>query len=158
MTSTPNPPRILPDPSGLPPEDRDLLVNARRALDRSYSPYSGFRVGAAVRLDDGRVVSGFNIENASYPVCMCAEQTTISAVRTQFPDRTLLAMAITVANPARPVEAPASPCGQCRQLLFEQERLNGDPVRLILQGEKGEVWVFDRMADLLPFGFSGELL
>lgn len=158
MTIPPTPPRILADASGLTPEDQDLLTLARQALAHSYSPYSGFRVGAAVRLDDGRVVSGFNIENASYPVCLCAEQTTIAAVRTQYPDRTMRAMAITVANPARPVEAPASPCGQCRQLLFEQERLNGQAIRLILQGERGEVWVFERMGDLLPFGFSGELL
>jgi len=158
MIEHPTPPRILTGPADLDPEDRELLEQARKALADSYSPYSGFRVGAAVRLEGGPTVTGFNIENAAYPVCMCAEQTTISAVRTQFPGKRMVAMAITVANPARPVGSPASPCGQCRQLLFEQERINGGEVRLILQGERGEVWLFPRLSDLLPYGFGGELL
>jgi cytidine deaminase len=158
MSDHPSPPRILSGPADLSPEDRALLDQARNALAHSYSPYSGFRVGAAIKLDDGRVVTGFNMENASYPVCLCAEQTTIAAVRTQYPGQRMMAMAITVSNPARPVGSPASPCGQCRQLLFEQERINGSEVRLILQGEKGEVWIFQRLADLLPYGFGGELL
>ncbi|MCO6485168.1 MAG: cytidine deaminase [Saprospiraceae bacterium] len=142
----------------LPDEDRLLLMAARAAIPHAYAPYSGFRVAAAIRTGMGRVVTGFNLENASYPVCLCAEQTTIAAVRTQYPEESLEAMAITVSSKEHKVSQPASPCGQCRQLLFEQENINKHPIRLILQGEVGEIWVFDRCSDLLPFGFTGDFL
>lgn len=158
MPHTTLPYQVFNDPQDLQDEDRELLEKAAIALEGSYSPYSGFQVGAAVRLDNGLIVTGFNIENASYPVCLCAEQTTISAVRTQFPGARLSAMAIRVKNVANPVGQPATPCGQCRQLLFEQEQRNKEPVRLLLRGETGPVWVFDSLSLLLPFGFTGELL
>jgi cytidine deaminase len=90
-------------------DDRDLLERARRAADRAYAPYSGFHVGAALLLRDGRVVTGTNIENASFGLSLCAERA---------------ALARAVAEGARPgeVEAVASsaaPCGACRQWLVE---------------------------------------
>lgn len=137
---------------------QSLLDAARQAGTLSYSPYSGFRVGAAVLLKDDTIVSGFNIENASYPVCMCAEQTTIAAVRTQHPGQGIHAMAIVVNNPAKPVPSPATPCGQCRQLLFEQAQINGTHFPLYLQGDTDEVWFFSSVSELLPDGFGGEFL
>lgn len=158
MHQTTIPYKVVNDANDLLPEDRALLEKASLALRDSYSPYSGFQVGAAVILDNGLIVSGFNIENASYPVCLCAEQTTIGAVRTQHPKARMVSMAISVRNAANPVNQPATPCGQCRQLLFEQEKVNGSPVRLILRGEDGPAWIFDSLSLLLPFGFTGELL
>lgn len=158
MPQKPLPYEVIENPADLQPADIALLERAEQALDHSYSPYSGFKVAAAVLLESGQIITGFNIENASYPVCLCAEQTTISAVRTQHPGTRLKAMAIRVRNRSNPVNQPATPCGQCRQLLFEQEQVNGAPVRLILQGESGPIWIFDSLSLLLPFGFTGELL
>lgn len=150
--------QIIDNPASLTASDQLLLESARKALDNSYSPYSNFQVGAAIQLASGSIVTGFNIENASYPVCLCAEQTTVSAVKTQYPNQRMECLAITVRNPHHPVHYPATPCGQCRQMLLEQERINGSPIRLILQGETGPVWLFDSVSYLLPLGFSGALL
>lgn len=139
-------------------DDQELLGKAKEALLKSYSPYSRFQVGAAARLSNGMIICGFNIENAAYPVCLCAEQTTIAAVRTQFPDTGILAMAISVKSAHHQVDQPATPCGQCRQLLSEQERNNPTTIRLILQGETGPIWMFRSVNDLLPFSFTGEWL
>jgi cytidine deaminase len=151
-------PRIYQQMTELSESDQALLAEAVAATTQSYAPYSKFRVGAAVRLEDNSIVKGFNIENASYPVCMCAEQTTISAVRTQHPGKKIQAMAITVRSANVKVNAPASPCGQCRQLLFEQEAVNEAPFYLVLRGETGPIWIFDSVSELLPFGFSGDML
>lgn len=145
-------------PEALPVAWRVLLEVAAQACKNSYVPYSRFSVGAAILLASGEMVSGFNIENASYPVCMCAEQTTVAAARTQHVGQRIMALAVTVRAPDKIISAPATPCGQCRQLLLEQERINGEPFPVILRGETGPVWLFHRAADLLPYGFSGELL
>lgn len=138
--------------------DQQLIQAAKKALEGSYSPYSKFQVGAAARLTNGTIVTGFNIENASYPVCLCAEQTTMSAVKTQHPGEHIESFAISVKSAHATVDEPATPCGKCRQLLSEQERVNGAPIRLILQGEIGPIWIFKRVNDLLPFSFTGEWL
>lgn len=150
--------QIIDNPASLSALDQLLLDSARKALEFSYSPYSNFKVGAAIQLTSGTIVTGFNIENASYPVCLCAEQTTISAVKTQYPNQVMQSMAITVRNPHQPVHCPATPCGQCRQMLSEQEHINGSPIRLLLQGETGPIWLFESVSYLLPLGFSGSLL
>ncbi len=145
-------------PAGLSPEDQALLEAARQALVHSYSPYSNFKVAAAARLADGTVVTGWNTENAAYPMCICAEPATLAAAASSRPGMPVIAMAITVKSPTQVLEEPASPCGSCRQQLHEHETRFGQPLRLILRGETGPVYVFDKAGDLLPFGFSGGML
>lgn len=145
-------------PQDLSKEDATLLEVARLALPNSYSPYSNFRVAAAARLADGTVVTGWNIENAAYPMCICAEPVTLAAAASQRPGMPVVAMAITVKSANQVLNEPASPCGSCRQQLHEHESRFGQPIRLILRGEEGPVYVFDRAGDLLPFGFSGTML
>ena len=142
----------------LPAGDRELLAAAGEALEHSYSPYSQFQVGAAARLADGRVVRGWNTENAAYPMCLCAEPATLAAAAAVAPGVAVVAMAITVRAPRRVVNTPASPCGSCRQQLVEHEGRFRTPMRLILRGQTGPTYVFSSAGDLLPFGFSGELL
>ena len=148
----------FPSPDDLAPQDRDLLARAKKALPHSYSPYSNFQVAAAARLEDGTVVTGWNTENASYPMCICAEPATLAAAASQRPGMAVVAMAITVKSASQVLDQPASPCGSCRQQLHEHETRFGQPIKLILRGEEGPVYVFDRAGDLLPFGFSGTLL
>lgn len=145
-------------PENLMTEDQSLLATAKAALPHSYSPYSNFQVAAAARLEDGTVVTGWNTENAAYPMCICAEPATLAAAASQRPGMAVVAMAITVKSGGQVLNQPASPCGSCRQQLHEHETRFGQPIKLILRGEEGPIFVFDRAGDLLPFGFSGKLL
>ncbi|MTB49424.1 cytidine deaminase [Lewinella sp. W8] len=145
-------------PEAMSAADQQLLAAATASLAHSYSPYSNFKVAAAARLEDGTVVTGWNTENAAYPMCICAEPATLAAAASQRPGMPVVAMAITVKSPSMELREPASPCGSCRQQLREHETRFRTPMRLILRGESGPVYVFSSAGDLLPFGFSGELL
>lgn len=142
----------------LPVPDRELLSLARQSLANSYSPYSNFKVGAAVRLGNGEMLGGSNYENASYPMCICAEQSVLAAAASRYPGEKVTAIAVTIKNPKKVIGQPAAPCGACRQVICETERKNGQTMRVILQGETGPVYVFDKGLDLLPLGFDGGFL
>jgi cytidine deaminase len=114
-----------------------LRTAAREAAQRAYAPYSNFRVGAAGLTDDGRVVVGCNVENASYGLTLCAECGLVSAVHAGGGGR-LVAVAV-----SDPEGRPLSPCGRCRQLLHEA----GGSELLV-----NEL----RMAEWLPGAFSPE--
>lgn len=145
----------------LPETERELMLSAKNCLEKAYAPYSRFHVGAAILLDNGQTVCGTNIENASYPLCLCAEPSVLAAAKSFFPENRPVAMAISVKNcapGAKPVAVPGMPCGGCRQILSEAEDRFGHPIRLILMGEIGEVWAFASVRELLPFAFSGRFL
>ncbi|MFT6513569.1 MAG: cytidine deaminase, partial [Neolewinella sp.] len=110
-----------PSPEALEASDQELLKAAKLALPNSYSPYSKFQVAAAARLEDGTVVTGWNTENAAYPMCICAEPATLAAAASQRPGMPVVAMAITVKSANHVLDQPASPCGSCRQQLHEHE-------------------------------------
>jgi homotetrameric cytidine deaminase len=94
---------------------KDLMELARLAAQRSYSPYSKFRVGAALRLSNGAVVTGTNVENASYGLTICAERSALVSAVSQFgPEIRVEAVAVANLN-----DAASSPCGACRQMLAE---------------------------------------
>ena len=145
-------------PQVLSQEDRALLEAAGEALEHSYSPYSNFKVGAAVRLAGGEIVLGWNTENAAYPMCLCAEPAALAAAASRRPGEAILGLAVTVRAPGRVLDRPASPCGSCRQQLAEAEFRQGQAIRLILRGQAGPVHIFQNVSSLLPFGFSGDLL
>jgi cytidine deaminase len=145
-------------PEEMPEPDRALLALAKKSLENSYSPYSRFKVGAAVMLENGETLGGSNYENASFPLCICAEQVVLSAAANRFPGVPVVAIAVTVKNPNQLIERPAPPCGACRQVICETERKNRQPMRLILQGETGAVFVFNSGQDLLPLAFDESFL
>ena len=100
-----------------PPEPalEKLLEQARQAALHSYSPYSGFRVGAALQLTNGQIVTGTNVENASYGLTICAERSALARAISQFgPGIRIEAVAVANLN-----DAPSPPCGACRQVLAE---------------------------------------
>ena len=138
--------------------DARLLMQARESLEQAYAPYSRFQVGAAALLEDGQILRGANQENASFPLALCAERVALAAVESLFPNRAVVAMAITVRYGIRPVLRPAAPCGACRQVIAEKEYRQGQPMRLILQGEDGPVYVFASGRDLLPLTFDPDYL
>lgn len=121
-----------------------LLAQAREAQGRAYAPYSGFRVGAALLTADGRVFLGANIENAAYSPSICAERVALpSAVVAGA--RALLAVAVVGSGPG-----PCTPCGVCRQVLFEF----APDLLVIAAGTDGAVARYTLGRDLLPDGFG----
>ncbi len=102
-------------PNAPEPAPAELLENAREAAEHSYSPYSGFKVGAALRLTNGQTVTGANVENVSYGLTICAERAALVRAVAQFgPDIRIAAVAVANLNG---VASP--PCGACRQVLAE---------------------------------------
>lgn len=126
------------------PEDRELVDAARAAAASAYAPYSGFRVGAAVRCEDGRIYRGANVENASYGLGICAERVAAGGAAAQGRRRVTAVAVWTGADP------PAPPCGGCLQFLLE---FCPEPaaVPVHLAGPAGARTL--RLAELLPHPF-----
>ena len=138
--------------------DQKLLKQAKKALKKSYAPYSKFQVGAAVLLQNGKTISGGNQENASYPLCLCAERVALAGADCTHSKVPVLSMAITVKSSSQVINHPVAPCGACRQVICETEQKHQTPIRLILQGETGKVYIFRTGQDLLPLSFDGNLI
>jgi len=128
--------------------DRDeLIVAARRAMENAWAPYSNFRVGAALRFADGTVVTGTNVENASYGLSLCAETVAVAKAMDDGHRGGLEAVAV-IGNAAEPV----MPCGRCRQVLFELADIGAtDPV--IWCASETDA-VSTRLSELLPHAFG----
>ena len=126
----------------------ELVINAIDARNLSYSPYSKFKVGAALLCKDGKVFLGANIENSSYPLCMCAERNALyNALMHGYKKDDFAALAI-VAD----TDEPCSPCGACRQVISELFPRNGQIVLANLKGQIKETSI----DELLPAAFSGD--
>lgn len=130
-----------------------LIAAAREAAANAYAPYSGFHVGAALLLVDGSVVTGANVENASYGLSLCAEAVAVAKVLSAPARGRLEAVAITGGRPGAPGGGAAvTPCGRCRQMLAELAQLGGiDPV-VWCDGGAGVLEL--RLSHLLPHAFG----
>jgi cytidine deaminase len=140
-------------PDELSEDDRELVMEARKASGNAWAPYSGFHVGAAVRLENGLIIKGTNVENAAFPSGICAEQNVLSNAVSNFPGHKPVAMALAARNQDGFTADPAPPCGNCRQVIVEEELRNGTDIRLILSGES-KIIVISKGSDLLPLQFS----
>ncbi len=134
-------------------EDKVLVETAMQATDNSYSPYSKFRVGAAVRLAGGKVVMGANQENAAFSVTICAERSAIFAAQANYPDKAIVSIAIAARNEDGFTQEPVSPCGSCRQAMVEIEQRYSQPLHILLYGKKG-IYVMDSISNLMPLSFT----
>lgn len=133
---------------------RHLVDLAREATGRSYAPYSKFRVGAAIRLDNGEIVCGSNQENAAYPSGICAERTAAYYAPATYPDAKFEAIAIAaVATDGKEIVDPVAPCGACRQALLEYETLAAHNVEVILVGSRA-IYILPSVRSTLPLAFS----
>lgn len=139
-------------------QDREVVDAARKATANSYAVYSGFNVGAAVRLAGGIIVSGTNQENAAYPSGMCAERTTLFWANSQYPDKAVEVLAIAARTEDGELERPIPPCGACRQVILETEKRFNTPVRIILYGSKECYVVEEGIKALLPLSFDSAFL
>jgi cytidine deaminase len=134
------------DPNPLSPaKAADLQQRAIAVAHNAYAPYSNFRVGAAVLLSDGTIVTGCNVENASYRLTVCAEQAAIaSAVGLRGPQIRIRAIAVANLN-----DTASQPCGACRQTIHE---FSTPDTVVFFPGEKGAI-AQATIADLLPAAF-----
>jgi len=134
-------------------EDQELVKAAHEALQGSYSPYSHFQVGAALRLVDGTVVKGANQENAAYPSGLCAERTAMFAAGANYPGVAFDTLAIVATDHHELCDEPATPCGNCRQVMAEYQSAGKTPLKVILVGRK-RIFKFSKVDDILPFIFD----
>ncbi len=138
-------------------EEQNLVERAIDAAQNAYAPYSGFRVGASVLLDNGVVIIGNNQENAAYPSGLCAERVALFAAGAQYPEVPVVAMAIVAINNGQVTNSPVTPCGACRQVMIETEVRFEHPIKLILYG-KENILVVDSARKLLPLSFTSAKL
>ena len=134
--------------------DRLLVQSACEMTATSYSPYSHFQVGAAIRLKDGQVFRGSNQENAVFPVGLCAERTAFFAASASAPGVPPVAIAIAAQTCGSFTAKPVTPCGSCRQALLEAETRFNQPIRVLLYGTEG-VYIVPSVKSLLPLTFDG---
>ncbi len=136
---------------------QELVKKARQATEDAYAPYSSFRVGAALLLENGEIITGNNQENAAYPSGLCAERVAVFYAGARYPDVAIVALALTARKKETFTEEPAYPCGACRQVLMEAENRSGKPIRIIMAG-KNKIDVVDSVKELLPKNFDKRLL
>ncbi len=149
---------VFDSPLELDPEDQKLLVLAEKARNTAYAIYSEFLVGAAVLLDNGKIVCGNNQENAAYPSGMCAERVAVWAAISQNPDALIKKIFVSAKSVGHKVSEPVSPCGSCRQTIAEYEFRQKSPIAVYFTGETGKIIKANALIDLLPFAFNNTLL
>ncbi|MDK2909550.1 MAG: cytidine deaminase [Bacteroidales bacterium] len=133
----------------LPEMEAKLLQMARKATARAYAPYSGFKVGAAIMLENGEIIQGSNQENSSYPVGTCAERTALFYASSLFPGVKIKAIAISAET-----GEPIPPCGMCRQAMLEFETIQNQNIPVIMGGKTGKIWKTSSVGSLLPLQFD----
>jgi cytidine deaminase len=144
------------NPEDMSQEQRALILAARDSTKDAYAPYSSFNVGAAVLLENGKIIKGSNQENAAYPSGLCAERVALFYAGAEYPDVKVKAIAIAAMQEGKFLEEPVSPCGGCRQVLHETEVRHHRSIEIILYGSQ-KIWVVRQGSDLLPLPFTLDL-
>lgn len=142
----------------LPADIKKLMEKAVAVRKTAYAPYSHFRVGAAILLDNGEIAIGSNQENAAYPSGLCAERVAIFHAGALYPDAKMLSIAISAASDSNQTSAPIPPCGACRQSIAEYEIRQELDIEIYFMGEIGEVYKSKSLKNLLPFSFDKKFL
>ena len=130
--------------------DEQLLALAREAAAKAYAPYSNFRVGCAVQSIDGEVVAGANMENACYRLGICAEQSALTAAQHRFGLGKIARIAVVGGADA----TVCTPCGGCRQAIFEAAQLSGRDIEIVCASGDGSALERHMISELMPFGFG----
>lgn len=146
------------DFDALDQESKYLVHKAKEATAHAYAPYSKFHVGAALILDDGTVITGANQENASYPLCMCAERVALYTLASTHPGKRIVKMAIVAHKKNHKELVPAASCGACRQVMAEFEDRQKNPFKIVMMVEDNKWAVCSSAASLLPFVFTKDSL
>ncbi|MTG99020.1 MULTISPECIES: cytidine deaminase [Myroides] len=135
-------------------QDRNLMEKAIEIRKTAYAPYSKFKVGAALLLEDGTIVQGSNQENAAYPSGLCAERTAIFYANAIHPGKRILKLAISASSDLKVTDQPIPPCGACRQSILEYETKQKEPIEMFFMGAEGVVRYSPSLINILPFHFD----
>ena len=139
-------------------QDHQLVLKSEEILRKAYSVYSGFSVGAAALLSNGEIIAANNQENIAFPSSMCAERVLFYFCKANHPNLTIKKVAISVKSVEKVIKDPISPCGSCRQTMFEYEQNQNEKIKILLKGEVGKVLEMNSVEDLLPLAFKTDVL
>ena len=140
-------------PEELSPSEKSLFDSALDALETAYAPYSQFKVGCALRLANGKIVKGSNQENMAYPSGLCAERVAIFSASAQYPGVPIQELAVVARPLVADEELTVSPCGACRQVMMEYERVQNEPIKIITGSAVGPIFCTENARALLPLAF-----
>ena len=149
---------VYPELNQLPNDVLDLMHKAIEIRKKAYAPYSKFKVGTAILLDNNEVIVGSNQENAAYPSGLCAERVAIFQAGSIFPENKILKIALSATSDLKPVKNPIPPCGACRQSIAEYEIKQKKSIEIYFMGESGEIYKSDSLCNLLPLAFDKKYL
>ena len=137
-------------------DGNDLLLveKAVSGMDNAYAPYSNFKVGASVKLENGEIVVGNNQENIAYPSGLCAERVALFYVGANYPNVSIETICIVGKGDLIPIDSILAPCGACRQVMIESEQRQSKPIRVILVNQNKTVVVIKTVKHFLPFIFG----
>jgi len=146
--------QLYPNWESLQTVEISVVNKAFEAMEKAYAPYSKFKVGAALLLEDGQIIQGNNQENIAYPSGLCAERVALFHAGAQFPGITVDLICIVAKGDLMPISQLLSPCGACRQVMLESENRQNKPIRIILVNQDNRTMCIDSVQNLLPFGFG----
>jgi len=141
----------------LPENIKKLVVEAKKSAANAYAPYSKFKVGTAVLLANGKIVTGNNQENSAYPSGLCAERVAIFYANAQYPNVAIKTIVIVAFQQNDEVEHPVYPCGACRQVILESQGKQTSPIKLFFIS-KEKIHSVENASYLLPLEFDKESL
>lgn len=144
-------------PAELNDELQNLIQKAKSAAKKAYAPYSEFRVGAAVLLENNEIIEGNNQENAAYPSGLCAERVAIFYANSKYPNIEIKAIAITAITKDGFIKEPIPPCGSCLQVMLESEQRANKPIQVLLFGTN-KITVAENIQQFLPIYFNKDML
>ncbi len=134
------------------------MVQAEEIRKKAYAPYSKFRVGAAILLDNNKIIVGSNQENAAFPSGLCAERVALFQAGSIYPEAKILKIAISAKSDERITTIPIPPCGACRQSIAEYEIKQNNPIEIYFMGETGVIYKSESLKNMLPLLFDKKFL
>ncbi len=137
---------------------QNLMQQAITIRKSAYAPYSNFKVGTSILLENGKILVGSNQENAAYPSGLCAERVAIYQAGSLYPKTKIIAMAISASSEHNTINVPIPPCGSCRQSIAEYEIKQNYPIEIYFMGEIGSIYKSDSLKNLLPLLFDKKFL
>lgn len=143
----------------LPMDIQKLINKANKQTKNAYAPYSNFYVGAAILLENGKIIGGANQENASYPLCICAERVALYTYGAANLKHKIKALAVTADYPTKPLSEPCMPCGACRQVIEEYESRQGKKIAIYVTATGiDKILKIDGIQTILPSAFKQDHL
>ncbi|MDG2448445.1 MAG: cytidine deaminase [Saprospiraceae bacterium] len=139
-------------------DERRLCNSAFESLNHAYAPYSNYKVGAAVLLDDNHIVEGSNQENAVFPLGLCAERVAIFSSNTLYPKAKIKAIAVVTLGDVEKGKFPGFPCGSCRQVMIDMEYRHQQNIKVFVLDKNKNLLVVDSVKELLPIAFDHSAL